>query len=145
MKIGELATCTGCQVETIRYYEREGLLPAPQRSEGNYRVYDATHVERLTFIRNCRGLDMTLEEIRQLLGFRDQPIGSCASVNELIEAHLGHVRERIASLQMLEAQLIELHRSCSGSQACEILRQLNKAGAVAHESGSSHVGRCHQH
>ena len=64
MKIGELATLTGCPVETIRYYEREGLLPAPSRSAGNYRQYDTAHVERLSFIRHCRSLDMTQEEIR---------------------------------------------------------------------------------
>ena len=71
MKIGELAKLTDCQVETIRYYEREGLLPEPARSEGNYRLYTQAHVERLTFIRNCRSLDMTLEEIRSLLNLRD--------------------------------------------------------------------------
>lgn len=62
MKIGELAKLTDCQVETIRYYEREGLLPEPARSEGNYRLYTQAHVERLTFIRNCRSLDMTLKK-----------------------------------------------------------------------------------
>ena len=67
MKIGELAKATDCAVETIRYYERENLLPAPARSDGNYRLYTQAHVERLTFIRNCRTLDMTLDEIRSLL------------------------------------------------------------------------------
>ena len=72
MKIGELAKLTDCQVETIRYYERERLLPEPARSEGNYRLYTQAHVERLTFIRNCRSLDMTLEEIRSLLNLRQR-------------------------------------------------------------------------
>ena len=67
MKIGELAKITDCQVETIRYYEREGLLPQAPRSESNYRIYGAEHTERLGFIRHCRSLDMTLEEIRVLL------------------------------------------------------------------------------
>ena len=79
MKIGELAKLTDCQVETIRYYEREGLLPEPARSEGNYRLYTQTHVERLTFIRNCRSLDMTLEQIRRLLNLRDSPQEQCES------------------------------------------------------------------
>ncbi len=73
MKIGELAKLTDCQVETIRYYEKENLLPEPARSEGNYRLYTQAHVERLTFIRNCRSLDMTLEEIRSLLSLRAYP------------------------------------------------------------------------
>ncbi len=73
MKIGDLAKATDCAVETIRYYEREKLLPEPARSEGNYRMYTQAHVERLTFIRNCRTLDMTLDEIRSLLQLRDSP------------------------------------------------------------------------
>ena len=91
MKIGELAKLTDCQVETIRYYEREGLLPEPARSEGNYRLYTQAHVERLTFIRNCRSLDMTLEEIRSLLNLRDSPQDQCESVNALIDEHIHHV------------------------------------------------------
>ena len=67
INIGALAKRTQCQAETIRYYEREGLLPPPARSQGNYRQYDTTHVERLSFIRHCRSLDMTLDEIRALL------------------------------------------------------------------------------
>ena len=70
MKIGQLADRANTQVETIRYYEREGLFVAPGRSEGNYRIYEDSHVDRLLFIRYCRGLDMTLEEIR--ITARDQ-------------------------------------------------------------------------
>ena len=68
MKIGELAKLADCQVETVRYYEREGLLPAPARSEGNYRLYSSEHLERLTFIRNCRTLDMTLDVDQKFVG-----------------------------------------------------------------------------
>jgi len=92
MKIGELAKLTDCAVETIRYYERENLLPEPARSDGNYRVYTQAHAERLTFIRNCRTLDMTLEEIRSLLAFRDSPQDQCESVNALIDEHIHHVK-----------------------------------------------------
>ena len=70
MKIGELAKLAQTQAETIRYYEREGLLPQARRSEANYRVYDQSHIQRLAFIRHCRSLDMTLGEIRTLLHFR---------------------------------------------------------------------------
>ena len=113
MKIGELATATDCAVETIRYYEREGLLPEPARRESNYRLSTQAHVERLTFIRNCRTLDMTLDEIRSLLRLRDSPEGQCDSVNALIDAHIAHVQARIDGLQALQAQLLELRRQCT--------------------------------
>ncbi len=85
MKIGDLAKATGSQAETIRYYEREGLLAEPARTDSNYRRYDATHVARLSFIRHCRSLDMTLDEIRALLRFKDDPAANCVAVNELLQ------------------------------------------------------------
>ena len=87
MKIGELARLAGTNVETIRYYERDGLLPVPARSEGNYRIYGEPHVQRLFFIRRCRGLDMTLDEIRVLLHFKESPQENCADVNRLLDRH----------------------------------------------------------
>lgn len=148
MKIGELAKLTNCQVETIRYYEREGLLPSPKRTEGNYRFYTREHLEKLAFIRNCRTLDMTHEEIRQLLRYRDDPTSNCAGVNELIDEHIEHVRSRIASLQTLQAQLIELRRNCSAggeASACEILHQLTQGENIQIDEVCSHVGRSHKH
>jgi Cd(II)/Pb(II)-responsive transcriptional regulator len=127
LKIGELARQTGCPVETIRYYERDGLLPVPGRSEGNYRLYGIEHVERLLFIRRCRSLDMTLDEIRVLLRFRDTPEDNCEAVNELLDAHIGHVAARIRELQRLEKQLRTLRRQCRVSRQareCGILNEL---------------------
>lgn len=127
MKIGQLAKISNCQVVTNRYYEREGLLPDPARSGGNYRLYSQQHVDRLAFIRNCRTLDMTLEEIRRLLSYRDRPSSSCAGVNELVDKHIQHVRDRIACLQVLQLQLVELRQSCNDGReaaACQILQQL---------------------
>ncbi|MGI4839762.1 MAG: Cd(II)/Pb(II)-responsive transcriptional regulator [Janthinobacterium lividum] len=149
MKIGELAKATDCPVETIRYYEREGLLPEPARSDGNYRVYTQAHVERLTFIRNCRILDMTLEEIRSLLNLRDSPQDRCESVNHLIDDHIQHVSARIEGLMALQQQLVELRQRC-GSEAdhdpCGILQRLEVTGAVTvPEAEHSHVGRSHGH
>ncbi|PZP21828.1 Cd(II)/Pb(II)-responsive transcriptional regulator [Pseudomonas kuykendallii] len=147
MKIGELARQTHCPVETIRYYEREGLLPLPARSEGNYRVYGPLHSERLTFVRNCRTLDMTLDEIRRLLEFRDQPQNNCEAFNELIDEHIEHVAARIAGLQALQVQLVELRRSCAEGgeiERCQIVRQLTEA-SINVEEAPSHVGRSHQH
>src|SRR6266436_257726 len=102
LKIGELAKRTSCPVETIRYYEREGLLREPARSEGNYRLYTDIHVERLQFIRHCRSLDMTLEEIRNLLKFRDAPDENCGEVNALLDEHIEHVSSRIKELRFLQ-------------------------------------------
>lgn len=147
MKIGELAKATDCAVETIRYYEREQLLPEPARTEGNYRLYTQAHVERLTFIRNCRTLDMTLDEIRSLLTLHDSPDGSCGSVNALIDEHIEHVQARIDGLMALQAQLVELRQRCNakGSE-CAILQQLETNGAVSvPETEHSHVGRSHGH
>ncbi len=147
MKIGELATLTGCPVETIRYYEREGLLPEPSRSAGNYRQYDNLHVERLSFIRHCRSLDMTQEEIRALLALRDRPDADCGTANRLIEEHLHHVEVRIAELHSLRDQLRELRARCSGagaSEACGILRELEQPGPPPVTSEEcAHAGHLH--
>lgn len=148
MKIGELAKLTDCQVETIRYYERESLLPPPARSDGNYRLYTQAHVERLTFIRNCRSLDMTLEEIRSLLNLRDSPQDQCESVNALIDEHIQHVNARVASLQLLQTQLMGLRQSCTEGtlKHCAILQQLEVSGGIVPAPAEySHVGRSHGH
>ena len=129
-RIGELASRTGCDIATIRYYEHAGLLPKPTRSRGNYRLYGGDHVTRLTFIRHCRSLDMALDEIRALLRFRDAPERNCAEVNTLLDAHVGHVAERIAELTALQTQLKKLRRLCGKVQAardCKILGELSKA------------------
>ena len=147
MKIGELAKATGTQVETVRFYEREGLLPEAARTESNYRVYAQAHAERLGFIRNCRNLDMTLSEIRALLRFRDAPSEDCGDVNSLLDEHIGHVAERIRELKVLEKTLMTLRLQCSEASAskhCGILQGLsdgskaapNKARRSAHARGS---------
>ena len=138
MRIGALAKQTGCSVETIRYYEREGLLPPSARTEGNYRIYSDADVERLSFIRDCRSLDMTLEEIEQLLSFRDAPEKYCTEVNELLDEHIGHVTARVAELQTLEQQLHKLRRLCRRTQKaknCGILKRLGKGNARARTAG----------
>ena len=113
MKIGELAKATSTQTETIRYYEREQLLPVATRTENNYRVYDSSHVERLAFIRHCRCLDMTLDEIRVLLHFKDAPDEKCGAVDALLQEHIRHVVCRIWELQALESELRSLQQQCS--------------------------------
>ncbi len=142
MKIGDLAKATLCPVETVRYYEREGLLPAPSRSGGNYRLYAASHVERLRFIRNCRSLDMTHEEIRALLAFRDVPSKKCNEVNALLEEHIGHVAQRIGELRVLGRQLKELRGQCRAVQEtrdCGIMQSLGRNSGRAAKSSASHA------
>jgi Cd(II)/Pb(II)-responsive transcriptional regulator len=127
MKIGELARATQTTVETIRYYEREGLLAMPQRTGANYRSYGEGDAERLHFIRHCRSLDMALPEIRVLLRFRDAPASDCGDVNALLDEHLGHVSARIGELRALERQLKALRARCLAPRAagdCGILQGL---------------------
>lgn len=128
MKIGELAQQAQSSTETIRYYEKIGLLPKAQRLDNNYRHYTSTHLERLRFIRNCRSLDMTHDEIRQLLSFIDQPDQDCDPVTHLINEHLTHVDIRIKELIRLREQLQQLQNACAQTDhayACGILEQLS--------------------
>jgi Cd(II)/Pb(II)-responsive transcriptional regulator len=131
MKIGELAARAHTQIETIRYYERADLLEKPVRSESNYRVYGDAHVERLSFIRHCRGLDMTLAEIRVLLKFKDAPTENCGEVNVLLDRHIGHVAERVKELRSLEKQLKQLRLACRGTHDAEHCGILNEITAIA--------------
>lgn len=150
MKIGELARVTNTQVETIRYYEREGLLPATARSEGNYRIYGEAHAERLSFIRHCRSLDMTLDEIRVLLRFKDAPADNCGEVNALLDEHIGHVAERMRELRQLERQLKGLRELCREAQDaahCGILAELSQVARqnpAGNSSAAGHVRGAHK-
>lgn len=140
MKIGELARATGSRIETIRFYEREGLLPAAERTEANYRIYTEAHVQRLAFVRHCRSLDMALEEIRVLLHFKDSPGEDCGAVNALLDAHIGHVADRVQELQKLEQELRRLRSQCQAIQSaaqCGILSELALSAGSDPASSSS--------
>ena len=100
------------------------MLPEPARSEGNFRLYDEVHLQRLLFIRRCRAKDMTLDEIRQLLNLRDRPELGCGEVNALVDAHIAQVRTKMKELRALERELMDLRRSCDSartSRECGIL------------------------
>lgn len=143
MKIGELARTTGTPVETIRFYEREGLLPQTARTEGNYRIYTPAHGERLSFVRHCRSLDMTLDEIRVLLRFKDAPGDDCAGVNALLDEHIGHVGARIRGLRQLEKQLKSLRAQCHTAQDaghCGILTGLASLAREQPDAPASGAG-----
>ena len=141
MKIGDLAKATLCSVETVRYYERERLLPAPARSSGNYRMYGPAHLEALRFIRHCRSLDMTHDEIRTLLAFRNAPEQNCGEVNALLDEHIGHVAHRIRELRALERELKSLRDQCQEVQAardCGIMQSLGRDAGPAAKVSNDH-------
>ncbi len=126
-RIGELAHTLSVPVETIRYYEREGLLPRPARSQGNYRLYDDAQRRQLIFVLHCRALDMTQAEIRRLLDLRGSPEQGCEEVNQLLDDHIGHVRARMRSLRSLQAALTAIRSRCTSPRAtkdCAILQNL---------------------
>ncbi|MEX2241957.1 MAG: Cd(II)/Pb(II)-responsive transcriptional regulator [Burkholderiales bacterium] len=141
MRIGELARRADCPVETVRYYEKEGLLAAPRRSGSNYRDYGAAHLERLAFIRRCRALDMSLPEIRALLEAIERPSAHCAPVDALLDEHIGHVAARIADLTALKQELDAIRAHCAGrrpASACGIVETLSRPAARLARR-SSHV------
>ncbi|MGE0314967.1 MAG: Cd(II)/Pb(II)-responsive transcriptional regulator [Lautropia sp.] len=149
MKIGALSEATGTPIETIRFYERKGLLPAPARSANNYRTYLPAHVERLAFVRQCRNLDMALDEIRALIALRESPARDCRDVNALLDAHIGHVAHRIRELRALESDLKALRARCAARlplAECGILNSLDGAAAapVAAPAGRRHVRGAHR-
>jgi Cd(II)/Pb(II)-responsive transcriptional regulator len=123
MKISELGHAAGCDVQTIRYYEREGLLSEPARTDSGYRDYGPEHLARLQFIRHCRALDIPLSEVRQLLDYARSPKESCQATNDLLDAHIERVNERIRSLQHLRRELTALRSCCDGGRdkPCAIL------------------------
>ncbi|MDR1920642.1 MAG: Cd(II)/Pb(II)-responsive transcriptional regulator [Candidatus Adiutrix sp.] len=127
MKIGELARTAGCQVVTIRYYEKEGLLRKPERTESGYRLYGPEDMERLKFIRHCRSHGMALDEIKILMRYRDAPDLNCAGVGSLVDNHIADVEKQIESLLRLRDQLTSLRRKCAQAGAagsCGILKGL---------------------
>lgn len=137
MKIGKLAQRTGCRVVTIRYYEREGLLKRPERSEGNYRIYGEEDVERLLFILHCRKHNMGLDEIRKLLIYQDQGAGDCLWVTNLIDKHVGSVDEQIQALVSLKRSLESLRARCSGGNSPETCAIMQALGDI-HVCGCGH-------
>ena len=114
---------------SLRYYEQEGLLTIPKRTAANFRIYTAQHEEEVAFIRQCRLLDLSLAEIRILLGYKAAPEQACGEVNRLLDRHIADVQERIQGLQGLESHLLRLRERCPEEQAaleCGILQELSQ-------------------
>jgi len=132
MKIGELAQRSSCSVETVRFYEREGLLEAPARAANGYRRYTKDHLVQLNFIRHCRSLGMGLPEVRTLRSLQAHPELACDEINRLVESQIDRVHQQIDSLLILERQLHALRDTChaiTNVGECEILRNLEHAAA----------------
>jgi len=140
MRIGELARFAHCDVETVRFYEREGLLDEPARENNGYRSYTAIHAAQLSFIRHCRSLGIGLADIRKLRRFQADPSQPCDEVNELIDNQIARIHEQIESMRVLEQQLRTLRESCrahqSSSAECGIIKSLGQP--VDDESCSCH-------
>ena len=129
IRIGELSRRTGCNIETIRYYERIALLPAPARSAGRYRLYGTGDVRRLTFIRRARELGFTLDAVRDLLEHSDNGGAVCAEVCHVTASHLAEIRAKIADLQAMEHILAEAIERCASGElpGCPIMDALSAA------------------
>ena len=123
---GVIAARTGVNVETVRYYERIGLLPAPPRSAGGHRIYDEAMLRRLNFIRRCRELGFTLDEIRSLLRLVDGGAYTCGEVAALTTAHLEEVRHKLADLRRMEKVLRDMVARCEDGEmpACPVIEAL---------------------
>ena len=126
MKIGELAGATATKVETVRYYEKIGLLPPPARTSANYRAYGNDHLARLSFIRRARDLGFTLEAVRELLTLSDDKSQSCEAVDGIARVHLTKIDRKVRDLKSLRSELSRVLGSCShGTVAdCKIIGTL---------------------
>ncbi len=131
LAIGTLARLTGCKVETIRYYERIGILPEPPRNSGGQRRYRAWHLKRLNFVRRARDLGFTLADVRGLLRLVDEQDHSCEEVRTMALGHLEAVRARLADLEAMEAVLGEMVARCEGGKVpdCPIIDALYREPA----------------
>jgi Cu(I)-responsive transcriptional regulator len=133
--IGELARTTGTKVVTIRYYEQIGLMPAPNRTSGNYRAYSDNHLARLSFIRRARDLGFSIEQIKELLSLADQKDQSCEAVDAIAKEHLAEVDRKLADLSALRRELADVIGQCG----CGTIAECRIIEALAPMSQPSHI------
>ncbi len=128
MKIGVLSKTSGCSIQTIRYYEKEGLLSDPERSEGNFRLYTYKALKELEFVKHCRSLDIPLSDIKRLIELKNKPEESCSSVNALIDQQLTLVNQRMKELKALKKELKQMASTCGSGgtiEVCGIIKSLD--------------------
>lgn len=136
MTIGALSGRTGVKIETIRYYEQAGLLPAPERSEGNQRRYGKAHLERLAFIKHGRDLGFSIEAIRALLTLTDRPTMPCDEAHAIASQHLADVKSKIVRLRSLQGELERILSVCNGGHQvadCQIIEALADHNRCEHQ------------
>ena len=128
MRIGELAKATGTKAETIRYYEREGVLPAADRTDSNYRDYTDGHLATLTFVRRARELGFSMSQVRELLALSDHDDKPCENVDQLVQRQLVEVKRKIADRSAMRDELAQLLRSCQSDRIgeCRIVESLGR-------------------
>lgn len=144
-RIGEAAQQSGVSAANIRYYEKEGLLSPSVRGDNSYRLYSGTDVHQLRFIRLCRAMDMSLDEVRSLLALDLRRKEDCDAARDTLDEHLQHVRGRLAELQALEADLLALRSRCDGSDDhCHIIEALH-ARADAQPAQLAPAGSAKRH
>lgn len=125
--IGTLSKHTGVNIETIRYYERIGIMPRPPRTAGGQRIYETSHLKRLAFIRRSRELGFSLDEIRALLRLVDGGQYTCGEVHEMAVVHIADIRRKIADLSRMERVLKDMAAKCDGGDVpdCPIVDALS--------------------
>ncbi|MET3712640.1 Cu(I)-responsive transcriptional regulator [Sphingomonas trueperi] len=130
LTIGDLSKATNTKVETVRYYERIGLLPKPPRTSGNYRNYGEAELGRLSFVRRARDLGFSLDQVRALLSLSDDRDCDCAGIDRIANEHLGEVDRKIADLKALRRELKAVIDSCDGGTVaeCRIIEALAPRG-----------------
>lgn len=140
--IGEIAKAGNCQIQTVRYYEQIGLMPIPERTSGNQRIYRRAHRDRLGFIRHSRELGFSLDQIREILALSDSPDHSCKDVDSIARSHLADVESKIKRLQGMETELKRMIEQCTGEHVadCRIIEVLSDHSlCIQHEHGGSGV------
>jgi len=142
MTIGRAAAAAGCKVQTVRYYEQVGLLPAPSRTEGNQRLYADADIRRLMFIRHARGLGFPLDAIRSLLSLSDRPDQPCKTADMIARAQLAEVERRLAQLNALKAELSRMLDQCRGGTIldCRVIETLASHGECLPDDHASPGG-----
>jgi Cu(I)-responsive transcriptional regulator len=130
MKIGDIAKRTGLKIETVRFYESEGLIDPPPRSGGNYRLYDQSHLDRLSFIKRSRNLGFTLDQVRDLLRLADDPRGSCAEVDAMAARHIEQIDRKLVELHNLRSEIARWdHCDAKTVASCRLIGALSSGAS----------------